>query len=172
LVNRARVGLAQALVATGEVEPARALSTAIVAWSAAHGDRRSEHFGHHFLADCALIEGRCDQALPLYQVSLRLARALGDRVETGFELQGVAMALAGLGEDGEALRLAAAVDAERERLGAHGSMNFWDALLERYVGAARRRTEADDLERAEAEGRALPFDEAVERALGAAAPRR
>jgi hypothetical protein len=44
------------------------------------------------------------------------------------------------------------------------SVRFWDELLDRYVGAARRElgSEADELW---AEGRALAFDDAVALAL-------
>jgi hypothetical protein len=48
------------------------------------------------------------------------------------------------------------------------SVPFWDALLERYIGGARRRlgAEADAIW---AEGSELAFEEAVELALGSAA---
>jgi hypothetical protein len=33
-------------------------------------DLHSEHFAHHFLADCSLIRGECDIALPRYRRAL------------------------------------------------------------------------------------------------------
>jgi non-specific serine/threonine protein kinase len=171
LILRAQVGVGQALVALGEVEPARALAHAIVAGSVALGDRRSEHLGHHYLADCMLIEGRCALALPGYQAALRLARTIGDRVEMGFEVQGVAMALAGLGRAEAALRYAAAAAAEWERLDARpGGVRFWEGLLERWLGPARRALDPATRARVEDEGRALPFDEVVERAANETLP--
>jgi len=66
------------------------------------------------------------------------------------------------------LRLAGAVEAMWESVGISISVPFWDALLERYLGPAR-----DQLgERGEeiwAEGRALPFDDAVQLAAATTA---
>ena len=70
------------------------------------------------------------------------------------------MAAAGNGEPERAFRLAGAVAALWESLGTSISIAFWDALLERYIGAAR----ADLGEEAEAiwaDGRRLAFEEAV-----------
>ena len=49
-------GVAQALVALGRVDEARALAAEIIAFSHQHGDLRAEHSGWHYLADCALME--------------------------------------------------------------------------------------------------------------------
>jgi non-specific serine/threonine protein kinase len=165
-IARARVGLGQALVALHRTAEARALSETIVAEAAAIGDRRDEHFGWHFLADCALIEGDCAASLPLYRRSLALAEDLGDRLEIGFEVQGVAMSLAGLGESEAAVRLAAAVEAEFERIGADIQVRFWNALLARHVGAAREDLGRDAAARASAEGWALPLEHAIALARG------
>jgi len=88
----------------------------------------------------------------------------GDRVETGFEVQGVAMSLAGLGRAREGHVLAAAVRAEMARLGVDPHMRFWDALLERYLGGAGRELGADAAEAAVREGAVIEFDVACERA--------
>lgn len=167
LVNRAMVALAQTLVALGQVEEARSFSEEIIAFGRKNDDRRSEHFGWHFLADCALIEGRCDESLGLYGQSLALARVLGDRIETSFEIQGVAMSLAGLGDSRKACLLGASVRGEFTRLGVDPHMRFWDALLDRYLVRARETLGSDAAERAEKDGRLLSFDDAVELAQGA-----
>src|SRR4029450_6297710 len=98
-----------------EVEEARPMALEIIDFSEAHTDKRNEHFGWHFLADCALIEGKCEESLDLYKRSLLLAQELGDQIETSFEVQGVAMSLAGLGEAEQALMLASAAKAEWDR---------------------------------------------------------
>jgi tetratricopeptide (TPR) repeat protein len=165
MIARARAGVGQALVALHRTDEARRVAEEIIADGAARGDRRNEHFGWHFLADCALIDGRCAESLPLYRRSLELARLLGDRLEIGFEIQGVAMSLAGLGENERAATLGAAVDAEFARLGADADVGFWNALLERYLGGARRAIDGEAAARATATGRALPLDEAIARAL-------
>jgi hypothetical protein len=150
------------LVALGEVTRAEVLSLELLERAA--GDQRTEHFAYHFLADCALIRGDTDEAERRYRQSLKAALRLGDVVETSFEVEGVAMAAAGNGDPVRALRLAGAVSALRESLGTSLSVAFWNALLERYIGAAR----AELAEQADAiwtQGRSLTFDDAVELAL-------
>jgi predicted ATPase/tRNA A-37 threonylcarbamoyl transferase component Bud32 len=165
LVNRAMVALAQALVALSRVDEARAYSTEILAFSRTHNDRRSEHSGWHYLADCALIEGACAEAAGLYRESLVLAEGIGDKIEIGFEIQGIAMSLAGLGEPELALRLGGAVEAELDRIGASMRVRFWDALLERYLGAARQSLEPERAASAWARGRDMSLEDAIALAL-------
>jgi predicted ATPase/class 3 adenylate cyclase len=160
--TRALLGVCQVLVALGEVTRAEVLSLELLERAA--GDPRSEHLAYHFLADCALIRGDTGEAERRYRQSLQAALPLGDVIETSFEVQGMAMAAAGNGNPARALRLAGAVAALRESLGTSLPIAFWDALLERYIGAAR--TELGEKAAAVwAEGRALAFDDAVELAL-------
>jgi tetratricopeptide (TPR) repeat protein len=268
LVIRAMVGLAQILVALGRTGEAKPMAQEIIEFAEAHNDKRSEHFGWHYLADCELILGNCKDSLRLYQKSLTLAHAIGDKVEISFEVQGVAMSLAGLGLKGMgeafgdtkdvhpirsasenetkqssfseglgvtgigeapsdtkvhptpsasgsetnesgftdglgltgmgeaprdtksqtnqsgfseaprtassvsppleaqvAIQLAGAVKAEWDRLGVDIHVRFWDALLDRYLGAARRALGTEDFEREWNKGRELLFDDAVKLAL-------
>ena len=170
LLNRANVALVQTLVAEGETRRARPMAEEIVAFSRSRGDRRNEHFGVHFLADCELIEGRCAEGLERYRESLALAHAIGDRLETLFEIQGVAMSLAGLGQDDLAVTLEGAVLAERERLATTASMPFWDDLLGKFLGGAAARLGPGAAGRLREAGRQVPFEDAVRRALGRSAP--
>ncbi|HEX7880722.1 MAG TPA: hypothetical protein VF720_15010, partial [Candidatus Eisenbacteria bacterium] len=160
MVNRARVAVAQVEVALGHLDEARALSKEIMAFSRGRGDRRNEHFAAHFLADCDLIEENYAAALHRYRDSLALVWAIGDRLESSFEVQGSAMSLAGLGRADEALRLAGAVEAEWERLGIEPHMGFWDRLLDRYLVSARSAGGAA-AEAAWQYGRATSFEAAV-----------
>jgi hypothetical protein len=146
----------------GDVERAESLSRDLL--EAAGGDPRTEHFAYHFLADCALIRGDVDEAEIRYRESLRAALPLGDVIETSYEVQGVAMASAGGGDAHRALRLAASVEALWDSLGLSIPVSFWDELLEKYVGAARERL-GPDADTVWAEGRAMPFDDAVRIAL-------
>ena len=161
--TRALVGVCQVLVAQSDVERAERISAELL--ERADGDLRTEHFAYHFLADCALIRGDAAQAEERYRESLRAALPLGDVIETSFEVQGVAMAVAGNGDPERGLLLAGSVDATWESLGISISIEFWDALLERYLGPAREQlgARADDVW---SQGRALPFDDAVALALG------
>ncbi|HUR97057.1 MAG TPA: tetratricopeptide repeat protein, partial [Pyrinomonadaceae bacterium] len=161
LINRANVGLAQVLVALGRTGEARPMASGIIEFSKAHADKRNEHFGWHYLADCALIDGDCDESLKLYQRSLALAAEIGDRIETSFEVQGVAMSLAGLGNFEAAGILEAAVDAEMKRLGADFHVPFWDALLEKYLGSARDQLGPEARESARSRGTLMTFEDAV-----------
>ena len=181
LVIRAMVGLAQVLVALGRTDEAKPMAREIIEFAETNNDKRSQHFGWHYLADCELILGNCTESLKLYKQSLVLANAIGDKVEISFEVQGVAMSLAGLGladlaeknrSDvsaspllGVAIQLAGAVNAEWDRLGADIHVRFWDALLDRYLGAARRSLETEVAETEWSKGKALSFDDAVKLAL-------
>jgi predicted ATPase/tRNA A-37 threonylcarbamoyl transferase component Bud32 len=167
LINRAMVGLTQVLVALGRTEEARPMALEIIKFSEARDDKRSEHFGWHFLADCALIQGNCSESLPLYRRSLSLAQALGDQIETSFEVQGVAMSLAGLGMSRQSIQLAAAAKAEWERIGADIHVRFWTELLDTFIGKAKQDLGADECKKAWNEGTQLAFEEAVTRALRA-----
>ena len=161
-MTRAIVGVCQVLVALGDVDRAEPMSRDLL--EQAGDDPRTEHFAYHFLADCALIRGDTVEAERRYRQSLGAALPLGDVIETSFEVQGVAMAVAGNGDVERGLRLAASVEALWESLGIAISIPFWDALLERYLGPARERLGADAAT-IWAEGRALAFDDAVGLAL-------
>ena len=167
LIHRAYVGLAQLLVALGRIGEARPMALEIIEFSKPRGDKRNEHFGWHYLADCALIEDDCNESLKLYQRSLALAAETGDKIETAFEIQGVAMSLAGLGESRQAEMLNAAANAEMARIGADLHARFWDALMEKYIGRATEQLGADGSEAARNEGTSISFDDAIALALAA-----
>src|SRR5688500_20394682 len=80
LINRGKVALGQMFVALSRVDEARGLASEILEFSRRAGDRRAEHSGFHFLADCALIEGNAPESLGLFGESLLLAAAIGDRM--------------------------------------------------------------------------------------------
>ena len=169
LINRAMVGLAQVLVALGRTEEARPMAKEIIDFSEAHDDRRSEHFGWHYLADCALINEDFNESLTLYRRSLSLAHALGDQIETSFEVQGVAMSLAGLGKSRRAVELAAAAKTELQRIGADISVRFWTQLLDKCIGHAKQALGPEESEKASKVGTDLPFADAIATALQAEA---
>jgi predicted ATPase/class 3 adenylate cyclase len=161
--TRALTGVCQLLVAQGEIVRAEELSAELLELSRRDRDVRSEHFAIHFLADCALIREDYVEAEQLYRDSLRAALPLGDVLETSFEVQGVAMSAAGLGDDRRATTLGGAVNATWEAHGIAISVPFWDALLERHIAASRRRLADGDAVWNEA--RTLSFERAVELAL-------
>jgi predicted ATPase/class 3 adenylate cyclase len=167
LVNRARIGLLQVLVSEGDLERVEPLAAEALAVAQVTGDLRSEHFAHHFLADCSLIRGDGASALPRYRRALALAVELGDRSETAIEMQGVAMALAGNGQPDASLRLAGAAAAEFDVLAVDLSgIVFWTALLNRYLGQARTVLGEAAADAAWAEGRSFEFNAATAFAFG------
>ncbi len=169
MLNRARLALGQALVAFSRTSEARVLAEKVLDFAQAVGDPRSEHSGFHFLADCALIEGNCEESLGYYRQSLLQAEAIGARFEVTAELEGIAMSLAGLGEHSTAVRLVAASRAEWVRLGVNLSIRFWDELHERYMDSARGALGAVAAEEAERAGRAMTLETAVVEAMAVSA---
>jgi tetratricopeptide (TPR) repeat protein len=161
LINRGKTALAQMFVALSRVDEARALANEVLEFSRRTGDRRAEHSGFHFLADCALIEGNAIESLGLYRESLILAAAIGDRMETTFEIEGIGMSLAALGRHADGVRLIAASRAECARLGIKLQIRFWDVLTERFVAPARAALGPVETEAAERAGREMTFDATV-----------
>ena len=169
LINRARIGLMQVLVSLGELDTVEPMAAEALAVARATGDPRSEHFAHHFLADCPLIRGDCAAAAPRYRRALELAVELADRSETAVEIQGMAMAAAGNGRPAFALRLAGAADSEFAALAIDLSgIVFWTALLTRYLGDARAELGPAAAAAAWDEGRRTRFEDAIALALGEA----
>jgi len=168
LINRARIGLLQMLVAVGELDQIEPMARQALAEAERQHDVRSEHFAHHFLADCPLIAGDAATAASRYRRALELAHALGERTEMAIEIQGVAMAAAGTGDARRALMLGGAAAAELDALGIDFSgIRFWNALLVRYFGIARKalgESESDAMWQA---GRRMGFERAVAEALSA-----
>ena len=165
LVLQAKVALAQVLVALSRVDEARVMSREIIDHSRKAGDKRAEHSGFHYLADCALIEGNCQESMALYRESLVLANAIGDRIETSFEIEGIAMSLAGLGRHEDAVRLVGATRAEWARHGVNMQIRFWDALVQRYITPARAALGSDRAGSAAQAGSEMTFENAVAEAL-------
>jgi hypothetical protein len=163
-INQAKVALGQVLVALARVDEARRMAHEVITYSQKAGDKRAEHAGFHYLADCALLNGECLIAIGLYDQSLTLTEAIGDRLETSFEVEGIAMSLAGLGDAATAVRLAAATRAEWARHGVDFHIRFWDALTERYMAPARAALGPQRSESAAAAGRQLTLEDAVREA--------
>ena len=128
--------VAQTYVAMHDIVRARGLGARILR-EAGPGDLRTLHFGHHFLGDCALLEHDPATAAAMYAQSLELAITLDDPVEVCVELQGLAMAQAGLGRHADALRLDAATEAWLGRMGVEIQIPFWRELRAEWIGPAR-----------------------------------
>jgi tetratricopeptide (TPR) repeat protein len=167
LINRARVGLAQVLVALDRTKEARSMADEIIQFSTTHNDRRSEHFGWHYLADCALIEQSYEESLELYKKSLELVTDSVTRSKSVLRSRVWRC---------RCRRSAARVERSCSRLRSMrkciGSVpdvhvRFWDALTDRHFGAAKIDLGEEAYGLAWSEGAAVPFERAVEMALGA-----
>ena len=164
LVNRSQLGLLQVLVALGELETVPLLCTEARELSRKLDDPWAEHFADHFIADCALMQGDYPTAAAHYARSLDAAARSGDRIESCFELQGMAMASAGLGQSERALRIGGAADAQLRSLGHQFVVSFWSALLERHFELARTASGAQ-AEATWQAGQSMSLESAVAEAL-------
>ncbi|HET9940043.1 MAG TPA: protein kinase [Candidatus Eisenbacteria bacterium] len=164
MVNRAKLAIAQVLVGIPDVGRALAIVRDVLPSAIEQRNARDIHFALHFQADCALIAGDARSAEVFYTDSLRAAIDAGDPSEMCFEIEGIAMALAGQGRDRKAMVLVGALKAERERLGVDFHVRFWDALIDRFLTPARERM-GSGAAAAEREGRAMGFRTAIDYAL-------
>jgi hypothetical protein len=91
----------------------------------------------------------------------------GNEMEVATEMQGMAMGLAGSGQDEEVLQLHGASCARNKELHttAEDQIAFWIELRERYITPARERLGPVAAERAEAEGHSMGWAQAVAHAL-------
>lgn len=119
------------------------------------------------VAEAELIRRQPANASAGFQRRLELLQSTsGDRTQMAFEVEGVAMATAGVGDDERALRLAGAAEAEFEACGfVLDGLRMWPLLKASYLDPARARLGDDAAGRAWQQGRTMPFDEAVAEAL-------
>ena len=165
LVNRAQLGLLQVLVSLGELDEVKRLGPEALALSEELGDVWYEHFAHHFLADCALMEGDARAADEGYRRSLGAAWRSGDRVETCYELQGIAMAAAGLSRPALGLTLTAAAERALRELGVEHIVPFWRRLVDEHTARARAAIGTGAADAAWQAGAEMELEEAVTEAL-------
>src|SRR5881398_741318 len=167
LVTRGRVNVGQMLVALGDVERTEPLARETLAEGQAQNEPKFIHYSLHYLGDCALWRGEPQKAVGIYGKSLRAALDYGNQMEASTEMQGMAMGLAGSGKEEEALRLYGASCARNKELQttAIDEIAFWLQLRDRYLTPARERLGSAAAERAEAEGRAMGWAQAVAHAL-------
>jgi predicted ATPase/class 3 adenylate cyclase len=152
LVATSLRGVCQLLLATGEFERAEPLA--------------EELQDDHFLADCAMH--RRDYTLAERHYSRNLEHWIrdGDVVGQTFEMLGLAMALAGLGRNEDALRLEGAIDATWEELGVAARPRVVETWRERDLGGARARLGEPRAAAVFEEGRKMRWDQAVELVRG------
>jgi tetratricopeptide (TPR) repeat protein len=160
LIRHHMAGECQILVAIGDGARARPLAEELIRITPSD-DLRTTHFGHHFLADCGLLAGDCHLAAREYATALTMARDMDDPVETTIELQGMAMAYAGLGRTQQALTLGGAAEASLEELEVDLEVPFWLAFIDQWLNQPRAAVGADG-ETWWHNGRQLALEDALE----------
>ena len=165
LINRAILNICQVLVSEWRVDEAEPLAQKALETATVHNEPRDIHNAHHYLADCALIRGDVKDAEKKYAASLQAAITYGDRFEMMFEVEGVAMALAGQGRIIKALRLEGAADAERDALKANFTISFWEALKKRYLIPAETKAGPETTQREKQAGKKMSLEKAMQYAL-------
>jgi predicted ATPase/class 3 adenylate cyclase len=131
------------------------------------GDPRSLMYANHSLSDLALFEGDQAAAFDGYVRGLARAREFGDVSWMTYELEGQAMAAAGIARPLRSARLAGAAAAQRQKIGLGLMSPWWTRLQDDWLGAARRTLGPESTEAALAEGREMGFDAAVAYGLDA-----
>ena len=120
----------------------------------------------HYFADCALERDESEEVERRYSEALKAALGYGDMWEAAAEMQGMAMGIAGQGRYEKALRLNGAALKKWEDIGATiPTIKFWDILMERNLGRAKKELGEKAAAEFENEGREMDFDKAVEYAL-------
>jgi non-specific serine/threonine protein kinase len=116
------------------------------------------------LGEVALRRGELEEARALECASLALARRIDDKKVIAMSLAALAGLAVAQGRPTRALRLGAAATGLNEATGQRHSP-AWHAMLERWLEPARRAMNAEACAAAQAAGRAMPLDEAIEYAL-------
>jgi predicted ATPase/class 3 adenylate cyclase len=124
------------------------------------------HFDR-LVAEAELIRRRPAKAAGGFQKRLALLRSTsGDRTQMAFEVEGIAMATAGVGDDERAFRLAGAAQTEFEACGfVLDGLRVWPLLKASYLDPARARLGDEAACGAWQQGRSMAFDDAVAEAL-------
>ncbi len=165
----ARAGLCHVLVVRAETARARSVAGELLTLARANGAALTEELALHFLADCPLVDGDYREASDRYRRALDVARTHGLVGRATDEVLGIAMSLAGLGEDQAALRLAASAHAKQAELGKTAD-HWWATMQERLLVPARSRLPAGEVEAAEREGAATTFDSILDELLAPQEP--
>jgi predicted ATPase/class 3 adenylate cyclase len=150
----------------GDLARARPLLEESLALAVRGNDQMAIATGQHTVAQVARLEGRYDAASEHYREALRFAHQLGDAAALTEPLQGLAAVAIATGNPDTGVRLLAANDSIRERLGG-GPPPEWLRLGD-PLADARRALGDEAYERAWEAGRRLTVDDAVALALGGA----
>ena len=142
---------------------ARPLLEESLALAEGRGDQMAIAIGHHTVAQVARLDSRFEDAAAHYRQALRFGKEMGDVAAMSEPLQGLAAVAIATGDVDRGVRLLAANDAVRERLGG-GPPPEWLRLGDPLTDA-RRSLGDEAYQQAWDAGRELTVDEAVALAL-------
>ncbi len=147
--------LGEALDHAGDVTRAKVLYSECLALSESLGDRQGVAFAQSHLARIARHDGDSRRAVALFTESARICHEIGDDGRLAESLEGMAGALADLGEMAEAARLFGAANALRERTESR-LLAVHQAAYERDLGAVRDALGLDQVAPLLDEGATIP----------------
>jgi hypothetical protein len=111
------------------------------------------------------VQGDHAHTIALLRESLALALRLRDTQNAAYGLEGLAGALAMMGQGPHAAQLSGAAEALRERTGSVIGFSTLRELHEVHLATLRAQLDAKTFEADWSEGRAMPYEQAVEYAL-------
>jgi non-specific serine/threonine protein kinase len=164
LISSALLGLANALRDQGKLEPARTVLKEAVALSSRDRDRRELAFCLDVLGQVALVQGRPSEAHTQLLESLRLCWELGEQARVADVLETLSQLVAVGGQRHEALRLAGAATALREKLRV-AAPSRTRTFQQPWMDQARKALGEESVAAFLSEGQAMTTDEAVRDAL-------
>lgn len=166
LICRSKTHLAFGFVTQFQHEKAEPLAKECIEQALKLGMPREIMDSKHYYADCALERDESEEAERRYSEALKAALDYGDMWEAAAEMQGMAMGIAGQGKYEKALRLNGAALRKWEEMGADTTgIKFWDTLMERNIGRAKKELGEKAAAEFENEGRQMGFERAVDYAL-------
>ena len=133
------------------------------------GDRFSRYIALYNQSVLAQAQGDYDRAAALFEEDLEFSLEVGDYANTAYCMEGLAAVAVARGEVDRAARLLGAAQRIREEVGAAVYTYRPDrSLQERTTTAAHTQLGEPAFEQAQAEGRAMTFEQAIKYALGTA----
>ena len=125
--------------------------------------------GHHNLGDCALMEGKFEEAEQEYGEGIKITMKFRDMHYLYTDLAGVAMAVAGMGRHIKALRLMGGINANAKRAGImspeYSQISFWKEQMKLHIEGTREKLGEVRTRKYEAEGAMMELEEVVDYAL-------
>jgi predicted ATPase/DNA-binding CsgD family transcriptional regulator len=167
MAAQAHTWLGTVLLLQGDHEGARRRFEEGLALGRSIGDRLSVCNALFNLAQLALAGGDYDTASHRFVEGIAPSEELGDRGNVAYILEGLGIVAGARGEAGRAARLLGASEALISAIGLRGHTYYqpYRSLYESTAAVVRSRLDKEGFEEAQAEGRAMDFERAVEYAL-------